>query len=262
MKTTFIALLAAVIESVRSRGAMQLEILALRHQLAVYQRTSRRPRLTPSDRLIWGWLASVWSGWRDVLVFVKPETVVAWQRKRFRDHWTRPSRQGKPGRPQVPREVLVLAHDRRRVLHWGVTEHPTARWTAQQMVEAFPWDEAPRFLVRDRDSIYGGEFRRRIRNMGIEEVLIALRSPWQNPFVERLIGSIRRECLDHVVVFSGGHLRRLLSNYFAYYHRSRIHQGLEMDCPQPRRVQQPELGHVVAIPQVGGLHHRYQRRAA
>ena len=342
MKTTFIALLAAVIESVRSRGAMQLEILALRHQLAVYQRTSRRPRLTPSDRLIWGWLASVWSGWRDVLVFVKPETVVAWQRKRFRDHWTRLSRQGKPGRPQVPREVrelirtmsranplwgsprirgelwkigielakstvekymvksrkpssptwrtflqnhaaervscdffvvptvrftvlyvfLVLAHDRRRVLHWGVTEHPTARWTAQQMVEAFPWDEAPRFLVRDRDSIYGGEFRRRIRNMGIEEVLIAPRSPWQNPFVERLIGSIRRECLDHVVVFSGGHLRRLLSNYFAYYHRSRIHQGLEMDCPQPRRVQQPELGHVVAIPQVGGLHHRYQRRAA
>ena len=108
MKTTFIALLAAVIESVRSRGAMQLEILALRHQLAVYQRTSRRPRLTPSDRLIWGWLASVWSGWRDVLVFVKPETVVAWQRKRFRDHWTRPSRQGKPGRPQVPREVREL----------------------------------------------------------------------------------------------------------------------------------------------------------
>ncbi|MCP4870614.1 MAG: transposase family protein, partial [Proteobacteria bacterium] len=116
---------------------------------------------------------------------------------------------------------LVLAHDRRRVLHWGVTEHPTARWTAQQMVEAFPWDEAPRFLLRDRDSIYSGEFRRRVRNMGIEEALIAPRSPWQNPFVERLIGSIRRECLDHVVVFSAGHLRRLLSGYFAYYHGSR-----------------------------------------
>ena len=207
MKTALVALLAAVGSSARSRGAMQLEILALRHQLAVYQRTNRRPRLMPSDRLLWVWLARVWSGWRAALVFVKPETVVAWQRKRFRDHWIRLSRGGKPGRPRVPRETralirtmsranplwgsprirgelrkigielakstiekymlrprkpasptwrtflenhaaelvstdffvvptvrftvlyvfLVLAHDRRRVLHWGVTEHPTAR---------------------------------------------------------------------------------------------------------------------------------------
>ena len=343
MKTALFALLAAVTASARSRGAMQLEILALRHQLAVYQRNARRPRLTPADRILWIWLARVWSGWRDVVVFVQPETVVAWQRRRFREHWTGLSRRGKPGRPRVAREVrdlirtisranplwgsprilgelrkvgieiskstvekyrvrpqkpasptwraflknhtaelvstdffiaptirftvlyvfLVLAHDRRRVIHWGVTEHPTAVWTAQQVVEAFPWDEAPRFLLRDRDCIYGSEFKRRVHNMGIQQVLIAPRSPWQSPFVERLIGSIRRECLDHVVVFDAAHLRRLLSGYFSYYHRSRTHQSLDMDCPEHRPVQRPALGQaVVAIPQVGGLHHRYERRAA
>ena len=131
------------------------------------------------------------------------------------------------------------------------------------MIEAFPWDEAPRFLLRDRDSIYGDEFKRRVGNMGIQQVLIAPRSPWQNPFVERLIGSIRRECLDHMVVFSESHLRRLLSSYFAYYLKSRTHLSLEMDCPKQRSVQQPESGKVVvAIPQVGGLHHRYERLAA
>ena len=108
MKTALVALLAAVGSTARSRGAMQFEILALRHQLAVYQRDPRRPRLTPSDRLLWVWLARVWSGWRDALVFVKPETVVAWQRKRFRDHWTRLSRGGKPGRPRMPRETRAL----------------------------------------------------------------------------------------------------------------------------------------------------------
>jgi hypothetical protein len=110
---------------------------------------------------------------------------------------------------------VVLRHDRRRVLHFNVTEHPTARWAAQQVVEAFPWDEAPRYLLRDRDGVYGCEFRGRVANMGIEEVLTAPRSPWQSPYVERLIGSIRRDCLDHVVVFDEKHLRRLLTSYFA-----------------------------------------------
>jgi putative transposase len=158
--------------------------------------------------------------------------------------------------------LLILAHHRRRVVHFHVTEHPTAPWTAQQVVEAFPWDEVPRYLLRDRDSIYGAYFRQRVHDMGIEEVLIAPRSPWQNPYVERLIGSIRRECLDHVIVLHERHLWRLLTGYFQYYHRWRTHRALEMDCPLPRAVQRPELGLIWEVPEMGGLHHHYERRAA
>ncbi len=133
---------------------------------------------------------------------------------------------------QVLFGLLVLAHDRRRVVHFNVTTNPTAHWTAQQVVEAFPWESAPRYLLRDRDSIFGEFFRGRVRGMGIEEVLIAYRSPWQSPFVERLIGSIRRECLDHVIVLGEKHLRRVLGEYFRYYHRSRTHLSLGKDCPE------------------------------
>ena len=163
---------------------------------------------------------------------------------------------------QVLFGFLVLAHDRRRVVHFNVTANPTAQWTAQQVVNAFPWESAPRYLLRDRDSIFGGLFRSRVAGMGIEEVIIAYRSPWQNPFVERLIGSIRRECLDHVIVLGEMHLRRVLGEYFRYYHRSRTHLSLDKDCPEPRAVQPPGLGEVVEFPEVGGLHHRYERRAA
>jgi transposase InsO family protein len=158
--------------------------------------------------------------------------------------------------------LVILAHDRRRIMHFQVTEHPSAQWTAQQVVEAFPWDEAPRYLLRDRDRIYGDAFRQRVRHMGIAEVLIAPRSPWQNPYVERVIGSIRRECLDHVIVLHERHLRRLLTGYFQYYHHWRTHQALEMDCPVPRLVQRPEVGSIREVPEVGGLHHHYERRAA
>ena len=138
--------------------------------------------------------------------------------------------------------LVILAHHRRRVVHFNVTEHPTAEWTAQQVIEAFVWEEAPRYLLRDRDSIYGATFRGRIKNMGIEEVMIAPRSPWQSPYVERLIGSIRRECLANLVVLNEKHLRRHLASYFAHYHRWRCHQSLSMDCPVPRPVQPPERG--------------------
>jgi putative transposase len=158
--------------------------------------------------------------------------------------------------------LLILAHERRRVVHFNITEHPTAPWTAQQVVEAFPWDEAPRYLLRDRDRVYGASFRQRVRHMGIEEVLIAPRSPWQNPYVERLIGSIRCECLDHVLVLHERHLRRLLTDYFRYYHRWRTHRALAMDTPVPRQVQPPKVGPVWEVPEVGGLHHHYERRAA
>ena len=128
-------------------------------------------------------------------------------------------------------------------------------------MEAFPYDEAPRYLIRDRDTIYEDGFRRRVRRMGVSEVLIAPQPPWQNPYIERLIGSIRRECLDHVIVLGEAHLRRLLTAYLRYYHECRPHLALERDARVPREMERPLRGRVIAIPQVGGLHHRYARAA-
>ena len=342
MSSLFVALFALVASSFRTRAALQAEILALRHQLAVCQKNApRRLSLHRCDRLLWVVLYRFWSGWRRCLEIVRPDTVLRWHRRAFAWHWTRKSRR-LPGRPEVAANIrdlirrmcqgnplwgaprihgellklgiavaqstvarylprsrkppcqtwrtfltnhlaqtaaidfftvptatfrvlfvfVVLSHERRRVLHFGVTEHPTQEWTMQQMREAFPWDQAPRFVVRDRDAIYGTDFAAMTRDMGMEEVLTAPRSPWQNPFVERLVGSIRRECLDHVMVWNERSLRRTLHNYFAYYQRSRTHLALGKDAPEPRPVEPPEQGRVVAIPQVGGLHHRYQRRAA
>ncbi len=156
---------------------------------------------------------------------------------------------------------LVLRHDRREVVHFNVTKHPTAQWTAQQMVEAFPWDAAPRYLLRDRDKIFGSIFRHRVHTLNMREVLIAPRSPWQNPYVERLIGSIRRECLDHVIVFNERHLKKILRDYFSYYHTARTHLALDKQCPEPRSVELPDQGTVIALPHVGGLHHEYRRAA-
>jgi transposase InsO family protein len=158
--------------------------------------------------------------------------------------------------------LVLLAHQRRRVVHLAITEHPTAAWTAQQIIEAFPDDTAPRWLVRDRDAIYGDVFRRRVAGMGISEVVSAPSSPWQNPYAERLIGSLRRECLDHVIILSQAHLRRVLPRYVAYYPDARTHLSLEKDAPTPRRVQPTTEGCVVQFPEVGGLHHRYERRVA
>jgi putative transposase len=322
------------------RAALAAEILALRHQLGVLQRSVKRPRLRRRDRILWVWLSRLWSDWRSSLLIVKPGTVIRWDREGFRLYWRWKSRK-KPGRPKTDEEIrqlirrmarenptwgapriqselallgftvvestvakymdrsrkppsqtwrtfldnhvpdivaidffvvatvsfrllycfIVLRHDRRRVVHFNVTPYPTARWTGQQIVEAFPFDEAPRFLIRDRDAICGLDFQERIEHMGIEEVIIAPRSPWQNPFTERVIGSIRRDCLDHVIIFNEAHLRRILYSYFAYYHESRAHLSLERNAPLPRRVEHPSEGTVIAIPQLGGLHHRYTRAA-
>src|SRR6266403_2612979 len=319
-----------------------LENLALRHQLAVYKKMVNRPKLLSSDRLFWVALSRVWTGWRQALVIVSPNTVLRWQRRRFREYWARLSARPAAGRPRVNRQIralvvrmaqanplwgaprihgelqmlgidvaertvsrllpqrrsppsqtwrtfltnhvrdlvsidfftvptarlrvlfvfVVVAHDRRRVLHFNVTEHPTAAWTAQQIVDAFPNDSAPPYLLRDRDSVYGHVFRQRLKRMGIREVLTAPSSPWQNPFAERLIGSIRRECLDHVVVLGERHLRRTLTRYFAYYHWARTHLSLDKDAPDGRPTEPPGPGMIIPIPEVGGLHHRYVRRAA
>jgi len=321
---------------------LAIENLALRHQLAVYRRTARRPKLRTTDRLLWVALANVWAGWKQALVIVSPATVLRWQRRRFREHWSQLSARPTGGRPPVHAEVktlitrmaaanplwgaprihgellklgilvaertvsrllpkrrtppsqtwrtflanhvrdlvsidfftvptaalrvlfvfVVLAHHRRRVLHFNVTEHPTAHWTAQQIVDAFPDDSAPSYLLRDRDQVYGDRFRRRVKGLRISEVRTAPQSPWQNPFTERLIGSVRRDCLNHVVVLGERHLRRILIAYFAYYHRARTHLSLEKDAPDGRPIEPPELGTIIAIPEVGALHHRYVRRAA
>ena len=338
----FSAFFAFCSASFRNRAALQLEILALRHQLGVLQRSVKRPKLTPADRFLWAWLCALWNDWRSGLFFVQPSTVIGWHRKGFRLFWTWKVRCGKPGRPAVPQETrdlirtmsrenplwgaprihselrklgfdigetsvskymirprrppsqtwrtflenhvksmvsvdfftvptirfqilyvfLVLAHERRRILHFAVTAHPTAEWTAHQLREAFPWDTAPRYLLRDRDRIFGQEFVEQVKAMGIKQVLSAPRSPWQRAYVERVIGTIRRECLDHVIVFNQTSLSRHLQSFVGYYHHSRCHLALAKETPEPRPVQPPEQGQVISIPQVGGLHHRYERRAA
>jgi hypothetical protein len=157
---------------------------------------------------------------------------------------------------------VILRHDRRRVVHFNVTSHPTAAWVTRQLQTAFPFDTAPRFLIRDRDGIYGLEVQSCLRSMGVEEVVTAPRSPWQNPYVERLIGTIRRDLLDHVIVLNEKHLKRLLRDFFnTYYHDVRCHQGLGGNSSNARQVERPEQGKVASIPLLGGLHHRYHRAA-
>ena len=143
---------------------------------------------------------------------------------------------------QILYVFLVLAHDRRRILHFNVTAHPTADWTGQQLREAFPFAQLPRYLLRDRDAIFGDDFREHVLDMGICEVLSAPRSPWQRAYIERVIGSVRRECLDHMIALHESSLRKILSSYFEYYHRSRTHLSLGKDSPEPRAIQPPEMG--------------------
>jgi transposase InsO family protein len=158
---------------------------------------------------------------------------------------------------------VIILHERRKVIHFNITEHPTAEWTAQQIIEACPWDTAPKYLLRDRDSIYGSVFQNRVKNLDIIEVKTAPRSPWQNPYIERLIGSIRRDCLDHLIVLNEDHLKRVLADYFVYYHNDRTHLGLEKETPLGRPVQKkPKNGKIIKFSRVGGLHHRYEWRKA
>jgi transposase InsO family protein len=152
---------------------------------------------------------------------------------------------------------LVLRHSRRELLWLGVTAHPSAEWIARQLTEAYGWQQSPRYIIRDRDCVYGDVFLRRLRAMGIRDRPIAPRSPWQNGCAERLIGSIRRDCLDHVVVFGEQHLRHLLHSYQKYYNEARTHLSLNKDAPIPRAVQ--TVGRTLAVPILGGLHHQYIR---
>jgi transposase InsO family protein len=303
MRSVLVSLVLTVRASARSRVALQLEILALRHQLQVLERSRpRRVRFTRSDRLLWVWISHVWRAWRTAVVIVQPETVITWHRRGFRLFWNveEPSSSRSPvhrtryrpldshdvgrkpvvGRAQDPRRTLetrdggssghvakyrdrrrrppsqtwrtflanhvgqivaadffvvptaacrllfvlvLLAHQRRRVVRIAVTAHPTAAWTAQQLREAFPWDDAPRYLLHDRDGAFTG-LAATAQAMAIREVLTAPRSPWQNAYVERFIGSVRRECLDHVIILSEAGLRRVLRAYLTSYTASRTHR--------------------------------------
>jgi putative transposase len=337
-------LISALFSLIRSlivpRTALAAENLALRQQLAVLNRKIHRPQPRRRDRFFWVILSQLWKNWREVLIIVKPETVIKWHRQGFKLYWRWKSKVP-VGRPKIDMEIreligkmsrenplwgvpriqaelrllgydvaestvakyrvrgsaspsqtwktfltnhakqiaaidfftvptltfrnlycfIILLHDRRKVVHFNVTAHPTAEWTARQLIEAFPEDSAPRYLLRDRDQIYGEEFRLRVKGMQIEEVITAPRSPFQNPYAERVIGSIRRECLDHLIIIGEDHLRRALRGYFDYYHNSRPHQALERNSPIPREIETPTKGKVVSILQVGGLHHCYRRAA-
>lgn len=324
----------------QNRTSLVAENLALRQQLANLHRTSPKPRLRTRVRIFWVLLSRWFTGWRDWLVVVKPDTVVRWHREGYRLFWRRKSR-SKLGRPKIPRDLqaiirriarenplwgvpriqaelrllghdlaestvakyvrrprkppsqtwkvflnnhagdlasidfftvptvtfrnlyvfIVLRHDRRRIVHFNVTAQPNAAWVARQLKEAFPFDEAPRFLIRDNDGIFGDEVSQCLKTLGVEEIKTAPGSPWQNAYCERTIGTIRRELLDHVIVLNGRHLQRLLSSYMTYYHQSRCHQSLGDNSPDPRDVEPPDKGDVISIPMVGGMHHCYRRAA-
>ena len=260
----------------KSEQDLKLEIIALRQQLIVLQRKApKRLKLTKTDRLLFVWLYRIQPEILETIRIIKPETVVRWHRKGFKFYWTWKTflRNHADGiaatdffivptiRFQLLFIFIVIVHARRRLLHFAVTTNPTAEWTARQIVEAFPWETAPRYLIRDNDNIYGLTFRNKLRALEIKEVRTAPRSPWQNAYAESLIGSIRRDCTDHVVVFGRRHLWRILRSYADYTNLSRTHLSLKKDCPDHRR-SLSRVGKVVSFPQVGGLHHRYDRLAA
>ncbi len=320
------------------RTNLAIENLALRQQLAVLSRNTKRPRLRKRDQLFWMAISRLWPKWQSALHIVQPETVIKWHKQGFKMFWRWKSRH-KTGRPPICREIrdlirqisrenptwgaprikaelrllgydvaestvakyrikpvkppsqtwrtflknhaeqivacdfltvptvtfrqlyvfVILHHSSRRVLHINVTANPTSAWTARQIRQAFPYESSPRFLLRDNDSIYGSEFQRTVELLDIQEVRTAYRSPWQNAYAERAIGSIRRECLDRLMVLNEKGLRRILDQYVCYYNKYRCHQSLGGNAPQPRELDPPENGRITSTCILGGLHHTYRR---
>jgi len=336
-------LVVAIFAAVKDRADLVAENIALRHQLACLTHRKKRPSLRPADRFLWAVFCRFWPRWRDLLVMVKPATVVGWHRQGFKLFWKWKSRKRGPGRPRIAKGVrklivemaemnvgwgaprihgellklgiqvsettvqrympkkaappgsqqrwltflrnhtheslaidfavvptitfeiiyvfFILSVDRRRMLHFNVTKHPTAQWTAQQVVEACPFEAPGRFLFRDNDKIYDADFKDRVDGLELTHVKTAYRSPWQDPFAERWIGGLRRDCLDHVIAVNERQLRRVIGSYLEYFHEDRTHLGLGKETPVPRAVEPSEMGKVVALSRVGGLHHRYSRQA-
>lgn len=157
---------------------------------------------------------------------------------------------------------IVLSLDRRRVVHFHVTRHPTADWTALQLTQAFPFETAPKYLIRDRDGIYGEKVLNAIQNLGMQDKPTSPRSPWQNGYCERMVGTLKRECLNHMIIFNERHARRIIGEFLQYYHDDRTHQGLGQESPNGREIEPPNKGMVKSHPILGELHHRYYREAA
>jgi transposase InsO family protein len=326
-----------VVSPFKTKARLEAEIIMLRHQLNVLRRSvPSKPKLAPTDRLLFLWLYRLFPSALNAVAIVQPETIIRWHRAGFRLYWRWKSR-SRGGRPKVPIEIrrliremslanrlwgaprihgellklgiavaqstvakymaksgrggsqtwktflhnhaagvgamdflivptvsfrllfvlVILRHERRRLMSLSVTAHPTAEWIARQITDAFPWDEAPDYMIRDRDVSYGQAVAKRLAAMGIRDHPTAPRSPWQNGHAERLIGSIRRECLDHIVVLGEAQLRRILAAYASYYNSFRTHLFLDKDSPSHRPVQQ--LGRLAAQPILGGLHHHYCR---
>jgi Integrase core domain len=259
----------ALIGLFRSRASLQAEILTLRHQLNVLRRKSpQRLTFTSIDRLVFAGLYRLAPGVLDALKIVRPETVIGWHRAGFRAYWRWKSRP-RGGRPKTPLEIRQLIREislanplwgaprlHGELLKLGIDVGPTT--VAKYMARGRrPPSQGWKTFLRDRDAVYGDVFIRRLRAMGIRDRPTAARSPWQNGYCERAIGSIRRECLDHVAVFGEQHLRHLLRSYATYYNAARTHLSVNKDAPMPRTVH--AVGRIVPTPLLGGLHHLYVR---
>ena len=335
--------LGTLVRLLRARRSLLLENLALRQQLVVLKRRHPKPRIGLLDKLFWVAVRRFWSGWKQSLIVVTPETVVRWHRAGFRLYWRlisrirtqvgrRPTSQEvrelifrmvveNPtwGAPRIHGELLmlgfdlsertisrwmkraprdpepakrwlaflrnhreaiaamdffaaptitfgvlycffVISHDRRRILHFNVTKHPTSSWIIQQLREAFPFESALRFLIFDRDAKYGLEVPVAVRSLKMSPVRTSFESPWQNGVAERWVESCRRDLLDHVIAVNERHLKRLLSEYVRYYHEDRTHLGLGKGTPNCR-TPSSSSGRVLSQERLGGLHHRYDRAA-
>lgn len=336
-------LIGSIVRIFRTRQSLLLENLVLRQQLAVLKRKHPRPRLQTVDKLFWVLARRFWSGWKQAVILVSPETVVGWHRAGFRMYWHVISRDRRTiGRKRISRELgdlifrmvaenptwgaprihgellmlgfdvserttsrwmrraprnpepakrwlaflrnhreaiaamdfftvptvtfrllycfFVISHDRRQILHFNVTRHPTSSWVIQQLREAFPFEAAPKFLIFDRDSKFSAEVAAAVRSLNVSPVRTSVESPWQNGVAERWVESCRRDLCDHVIAVNEAHLKRLLIEYVHYYHEDRTHLGLGKQTPANRR-RSPSRGRVITMPRLGGLHHRYDRAA-
>src|ERR1700688_529799 len=337
------ALTGTMLRVFRTRRNLLLENLVLRQQLTVLKRKRPRPRITALDKLFWVLARRFWSGWKQALIVVTPDTVVRWHRSGFALYWRVISRARRvTGRRRISKEVrdlifrmvienptwgaprihgellmlgfdvsertisrwmrraprdpepakrwlaflrnhreaiaamdfftvptitfgvfycfFVIVHDRRRILHFNVTRHPTSLWVVQQLREAFPFESAPRFLLFDRDGKYGLEVPAAVRSLGMTPLRTSFESPWQNGIAERWVESCRRDLFDHVIAVNERHLKRLLSEYVHYYHEDRTHLGLAKGTPE-NRTPCRGFGPVASSARLGGLHHRYDRAA-
>jgi putative transposase len=345
MIPVLVSLFAAVRVFFQTRTDIAVEVIALRHQIAVLKRKRPRPPLRPLDRLFWTVLRTTWSRWRDALVIVKPETVVGWHRAGFRLYWRWKSRPG-GGRPRITPEVralirrlaqentdwgaprihgelqklgfvlsertvarylprtrrrddagkkwlaflhnhreaivafdfftvptatfrvlycfFVIEHERRRILHFNVTRHPSADWVVQQLRETFAEAGPYRYAILDHDSIFNKDVIAFLEATGLKAKRTSIHAPWQNGTAERWIGSCRREVLDYIIPVSEEHLRRVIREYVCYYQEDRVHDSLSKDAPSGRPIEPRPVGDasVTALPRLGGLHHRYTWRQA